>query len=221
MKKFDVHKIIEDQDKERKEQIKQRVFSQIDYPATKEKPKKRFYFKWAALAATSVCALCIAVVVPVLFGGGGEPDDNGRYCSQDDYVLNIVDYTLKDYGHQNNLDIKYFDWYDIAEDYVDFVFVNKNDETDVFCFEETLVIGDNYDMVTLYVTDNRTTIDFLELYNDWCNDSYVYNGVNIKLGQSDSNAYAKFEYKKFRYYVRLDVPQSKNVLIEYTKELIR
>lgn len=220
MKKFDVHEIIEDQDKERKEQIKQKVFSQIDYPVTEEKPKKVFSFKWAALAATSVCALCVAVIVPVLLGGG-EPEGNGRYCSQDDYVINMADYTIKDYGLQNNLNIMYFDWYDFAEDRADFVYVNKYDETDVFCVEEQLYRNDTDDKVTLYVTDNRTTMDFLEFYNDVCPNTYEYNGVNIGWGISTMNSFAKFEYKKFRYYVKLDEPRSETVLIEYTKELIR
>lgn len=224
MKEEEFHKTIEEQNPDHKKILFEKICSRIDIesqPKT-EKRRKIFSLKWVCIAAASICLLCVAIILPLALQNNDDvPADPNRYCSQEDYVYSLVDYTIKDYGLTHGKDIKFFDWYDFADDFQTSVYLNKNDKNDLICIEESIVNGETGDIVTLFVTDNRTKVDFLEWYTDSCKRTQEINGVTIMWEITTSYALAKFEYFGFRYYIQLDEPLSDTSMLDLAAELIR
>ena len=105
MKERNLHKIIEEQNTEEKKV----VWQDIEPNICQKKSSNSFFVRYKRLfVALASCFVCIAVILPVTLryikndqpGSGG--DDDPRYCTSDEYKIETVDQTLKQYALEFN-----------------------------------------------------------------------------------------------------------------------
>ena len=122
-KEQDFHRLIEQQDEERKDNIWKKINSQTDSEKDEvvsnsdntlalakslNMNKKSIMIMSAVLLLVVVLIIVTAVIIPKQKNGG----DRLRYCDADDYYMSTSDLNLDQYANQNSLDILYFDWYE-------------------------------------------------------------------------------------------------------------
>ncbi len=175
-----------------------------------------------------ICAaglLCILIIFLGLFFGLKEVsvDDfidkpNIRYCTVEDYYVIPVDQSIKQYSISNNLDLLYFDIYEKTEYFGD-VHYKLNETGEVICLYEEFY-DDNFALVSIYITDNRTECDITSGFNNICKSDAEINSVNIKWGMSNALAYAMFEYNGYKYYLDVDEIQIENYILTLVETLL-
>ena len=202
----DIHNLIEQQNCERKQSLwEDRIKYSIqldneDLVGTSGRAlvvnKKR-----KIIALSIIVFLLIAVLIIVFSIIYGRPS-KFRYCTSSDYTTDFYDNTLKEYSQQSNGELLYLNWYTEAFYYEDYIYkLKKNDE--IICFEEEIIDLTTANKVNIFVTDNYTTIDFLEEIKDICFQNAKINNVEIHWGENSSEGSAYFEYNSYVYYLML------------------
>ncbi|MDE7296664.1 MAG: hypothetical protein K2N84_05300 [Clostridia bacterium] len=185
-----------------------------DYFAPKPKPKRSPKF-WKILSACTSCAVVLILGLGLGLGLGlnrnpdvsqVEPPDNSvqlQYCSADDCDFEDGEYTLKQYAEVYNVELLYLDWYDTTEDYGKSLYTLKDSGAPV-CFKEFFMCPDaNY--ISVYITNNRTIMDFLPWFDAETGETTIINGVSVYYKSEAKNRLVNFEYKGYRYYLELDI----------------
>lgn len=203
-KEQDFHSLIEQQKSDEKERVWTRLSNKLNEETTVEiavLPKKRF---WTLKKVVSVCtSIVILVIIGIGLSIGLLPknEDVGRYCEQGDYYTIDSGYTLKEYSQINNNTILYFSWWEESEYYHDFEYrLYSTDE--VICFAEEIYDLDDV-FITLYITDNRTEIDFLD-FSNICSYTTTVNDVEIAYGTGAMESRGYFSYHGYKYYLTTD-----------------
>lgn len=205
MKEQDVHKLIEQQDPEHKqellEKIKLRIATEVvpeqaeSAPAPASRRKNRLTVIFASVL--TACLLCLAIVLPVTLS-----KPSNRYCAAGDYAEEVLTYNIKEYANRTNKALLYINMYDTADEVVTALNYNVKNHDDMIYLNEMLINGQTGEIITLYVTDNRTTVDVLNVWNI-CKTEININGVKVKINFSQSSL-AKFEYNGYCYYIQID-----------------
>ena len=104
---------------------------------TKQPVKRKLTMKIVSCAVAAVAAICLIVSLPFIIQNSKK--NSIRYCYTKDCIAEEVSYTIKDYAADNNLNLLYVDWYDIADEVQTKIYVNKDDRTDIIYFNEIIV----------------------------------------------------------------------------------
>lgn len=201
MREKDVHNLIEQQESEAKQRIYDSIKERADFSPSVKKRSRRI--KLAVLATVMTCLVVLAVVLPITLRGN--KDDGTRFCDASQYQVEQVTQTLKEYSQQNKSGMLYVDWYDDAEEVLTFCAYNVNDREDVIFFQEEITNGETGYKVKLYVTDNKTTVDTLEIFNN-CDRVLIFAGMNLNwtIDQVLNTTYIIFTHKGYTYYLEID-----------------
>lgn len=219
MKDYEIHKLIEQQNPEEKERLWQRIKAELDLPDSPPTPapvaaKPKVWKRWTAIAAALVCVITLSIVLPLTLGG-----ENERYCDFEHYTTASLEQNLGDYFSSNNKDLLSVDWYDIAEEVkTEYGHINE-DPNDVVFFKETIVNIETGEILMLYITDNRTRVDVLEIYHTDNNTTSVRN-VSVKYSSDGLYTRAMFEYNKNVYYLNIDVGNAQERLTEIIESML-
>lgn len=235
MREKDIHNLIEQQNPEAKQQIWEKIQSQMaeagsqpeeGVQPTKATATKTKQWKWAAVALAIVCVVTLSIVLPIVLrnddnGNGGGDGDGIRYCTMEQCKIEELGQTLREYSETHNKGFLYLDWYDNADEITTVYGYNKEDKNDIFYFSERIVNGETGDEVTVSVTDNKTRVDIFNRY--FCNyNEYPVKDVTVKC---PLNAYDKtcamFEYQKNIYYVELKEGDALNRLLEIIQDMLK
>lgn len=181
-------------------------------------PKRRRWFRMG-IAAACLCAVCLAVVLPVALHFMNA--DTGRFSSSTDYSYQEVNYTVREYAQTTGKNILHLPRYETADSVSTTLYTDKKDASDMICLEE--VITDNMGAtVTYYITDTRTTVDFLTTYFDICTNTSAREKVTVKwyyLDQTmDPISFAYFEYSGYRYFINEFYPADKESILRVVDE---
>ncbi len=126
---------------------------------------------------------------------------------------------MKEYSIQNNNEILFFDWY-LDTDFHESIITELIETKEIICLEETMTDMETGYNVTLKVTDTSTYIDFLDAYEElFVNEQYV-SEIRVEWGGSTFNAYARFEYNNYRYYLEIPNALEPSVTLEYVEQLL-
>ena len=201
MREKDVHNLIEQQESEAKQRIYDSIKERADFsPSVKKQPRR---IKLAVLATVMTCLVVLAVVLPITLRSN--KNDGTRFCDASQYQLEQVTQTLKEYSQQNNSGMLYVDWYDVAEDVQTQIAYNVDDHEDIIFFYEETTNGETGEKVMLYITDNKTSVDILENYQN-CNEEFSVadSVVNWTVNIVSSVTYIKFTHTDYIYYVHIN-----------------
>lgn len=201
MRERDVHNLIEQQESEAKQRIYGSIKERADFsPSVKKQPRR---IKLAVLATVMTCLVVLAVVLPITLRSN--KNDGTRFCDASQYQLEQVTQTLKEYSQQNNSGMLYVGWYDVAEDVQTQIAYNVDDYEDIIFFQEGIINGETGEEVMLYITDNKTSVDILENYQN-CNEeiSVADSVVNWTVNIVSSVTYIKFTHTDYTYYVHIN-----------------
>lgn len=207
MKERELHELIEQQDPEHKqellEKIKLRIATEVvpeqaeSVPAPAPRRKNRLTVIFASVLAA--CLLCLAVVLPITL----TQQHGNRYCVAGDYAEEVLTYNVKEYANRTNKALLYVDMYDTVDEVLTSLNYNVNDHNDMIYIHEMLMNGTTGELITLIITDNRTRVDVLAVW-DSCNTRTIINNVTVKTSVSVQAYRATFEYNGYRYYIQID-----------------
>lgn len=222
-KKF--HALIEQQNREKKVKAWNAISDKINegndveavhnHGAAVAAMKKRTLIPLSAVAAILFMAICLTLI----FLLPGNKKLKYRFCNSDDYSFVSTEETLREYSLRTGKPLLFFDWYDMTVScFSDVVELDATKE--IICFRETMLDMNRFLFVTLYVTDNRTEIDFLESYKSKCDSTFLLNNITVEWGKGNSIGYAKFEYEGFRYYLEIQADSTGELISNYVAELL-
>ncbi|MDE5562482.1 MAG: hypothetical protein K2J01_02920 [Clostridiales bacterium] len=226
MKNVDIDNIIESVNCDKKEEMRAQLHIRLDISQTEEpQPEKRrrfFDVKTAVLGAVSICAVCLAIVLPIALRNEptNTPPSNRYYYSASEFSRDDLGCTIKEYSEQTGKDILYIDWYDLAEGSVTEKFFLKDNKKDIIYIVEDLYHRETGDHVYLAVTEEQNYVDTLDLIQNSCPNNYEYNNINIDWSYNEMTAKACFEYNGYKYYVQLFMPTTEEGILDIVKEIL-
>lgn len=221
------HKLIEQQDCKRKEQVWERLKDQIEINTPSETvcengntvavSPKRFFIPIISAAAVLLCAVVLILIFTLK---PAAPSDGTRYCAESDYNIVDADMTLQEYAAENNLDILCFDWNEDTDSYsAEITKLIKDGE--IICFTEKITDEETGCPVRLSVTDNKTQVEFLKKFATNCNDLYQVNEIAVKWCDTRDESIATFEYKSYVYYISVIDPIEEEAVLSWVNKLIQ
>ncbi|MDE6618481.1 MAG: hypothetical protein K2K13_05610 [Clostridiales bacterium] len=226
MKNVDIDNIIESVNCDKKEEMRAQLHSRLDISQTEEpQPEKRrrfFDVKTAVLGAVSICAVCLAIVLPIALRNEptNTPPSDRYYYSESEFSRADLGCTIKDYSEQTGKDILYIDWYDLAEASVTEKVFLKDNKKDIIYITEDLYHRETGDHVYLAVTEEHNHVKTLDIIRDSCFWNYEYNNVNIKWSYDSLHSRAYFEYNGYKYYVQWFMPDTEEGILDIVKEIL-
>ncbi|MCH5158944.1 MAG: hypothetical protein J1F33_07100 [Clostridiales bacterium] len=220
MKDKDIDNAIENVNSEKKEAMRAQLYARVGIEDRREQQTKsspRFLnIKTLVFGLTGILAVCLAIVLPIaLLDKTTPPPQEGftytdAVISKDDLGL-----TIKEYAEQNEADILYIDWYDIAETCVTTKHFLPDDEDKIIYISEELYNGETGENVWLAVTDKNINVDILDHIEQMKGSYYEYNNIKIKWSyEFMSIARAYFEFKDYKYYVQLFYPLAEQDILD-------
>ena len=204
MKDKDVHKHIEEIDKENKEIRFQRICESLTFSkntaSSKNANSNKHNKKILICSILAVCS-CLVIVSTILVIIGNF-SNKIRYYSSNDCVYQMSEYTLKDYTQKMNKSLLYFDWYDTADEIITNVYKDKDNR---YVYIEEIITDFTKELIaTVYITDNKTEVDFLKAKSDECELNANINNIQIRYHKIfPSQIFAFFQYKDNNYFISL------------------
>lgn len=218
------HKLIEKQNAEEKEAVRQRLQTELEFCKTAE--RKSFFVRnkrW--LFALAACFVCIAIVVPVSLKyvalnkdiEGGE--DQPRYCTSDDYEIAPFDKTLKEYSFSLDIPTLYLDWYDTNGEHESTGYFDIETH-EVLCVKEWVFNGETGDDVQIYLIKNNIIMDFVDENIKILSNKKVLDTVSISWVMTSFEAKAYFEYQDYCYYLYFYYPMSEQTIFDVVQQML-
>ncbi len=221
-KKDQLHQWIESGNEEEKARVLSRIKGELAKEAPPTVARKKLSFKKiASIAAAAVVTLGIGVFSAIYFskqGGVNTPKDENRYCASNEYSEMSTELTLKEYALQTEQNILYFDWYENAAELRNKTY-EMNDTKEVICFKEEMLNIQTGTYINLYVTDDKTELEELSAYNMCVSENTILN-IKVNYVYKRAEGLVKFEYNGYRYYLRVDMPQSEQAMFALVEELL-
>ena len=219
MKDIDIDNTIENTGCEKKEQLRAQLHTRIGLPQQDEEQikstRRGFRLKAVALGIAAMCAVCLAIVLPISLRNNAPTLSNNRYTySVDDCLADNMGLTIKEYSEQTGKNILYIDWYDIAEECLTKKYFLPDKEDEIIYITEDLLNGETGDHVRLSIVSTNTSIDELDTFRDFCTLNYKFNGIIIYWVYNFDISRAYFEYSGYKYYLRLDYPMSEQSILD-------
>ena len=218
------HKMIEKQNAEEKEAVRQRLQTELELCKTTE--RKSFFVRnkrW--LFALAACFVCIAIVVPISLKyvalnkniEGGE--DQPRYCTSGDYEIAPFDKTLKKYSQSLEQPFLYLDWYDFGETSKRNSYIDKENK-EILCVCEKIFNLNTGDDVQIYVIKKDIIMDFVDNNVKMMSNIQNIQGISVFWRTAGFEAYAYFEYENYNYYLNLFYPMSEQTIFDVVQQML-
>lgn len=230
-KKHSIHDILEEQESNSKNNMWNNVENRLEEESHDNRyvPHKRFSWKkFCSIAASFVVVLGITLFsvfhfLPQGQGTGGTPsiseEPKGRYCTQADYSVQKIEQSIKEYSVKSNKNLLYLDWYEKADLLEDYCYL-LNDTGEIICYNEKILNGETGDYIKIFITDNYTEIDSLEVITKNSNREVEIENILIKYGYNYAFAYSIFEYKDHRYFLEIEQPLTETAILDFVAEMI-
>lgn len=229
-KKF--HELIEKQNQEEKQRVWEKIKSrEFATPARLDFSYKNSKDKWklGRYLLISLSALIIIGVTTFTFirffpfnnagtDNSSSVENKDRYCDSSQYDKVTTNINLQQYGQEIGKELLYFDWYEETDYLVNKIYRMK-DTGEIICFTEDIVDFNTGSMISIWVTDNRTRVDVLDIEEEQTIEAVV-KGVEIRLLSGNRKANAYFEYEDYRYYLQVEDPMEEDSIIEYVELLL-
>ena len=200
----------------------QKIESKLHLSAKKAEKKPNIWhniaFRRTAIAAMAVLIVCLAIVIPLALKDKDKPDV--RYCYMADCEMIELDCNARDYASQNSSSILFVDWYDVAEEVITTLYVNKADNQDIVYIEEVIINGETGDQIKLSVCNVSTKVDILEGYASYCGNESIVKSIKVKWGRNNKVSSAFFEYNGYKYYLELSYPMTENAILEIVEAML-
>lgn len=202
MRKRDIDYVIENQDRDEKQALYEKLKQRLNLPDSQPKSsRKRLSMPWKiSLASILVLVVCLAITLPIVLKDGSELD---RYCSSADCIEIELECTLKDYAEQTGRPLLYVHWYDVSEDTQTFLYTNINNANDMVYMQEMFMNSETGDIVCLFLSDSHTRVDALDIYHNNCTNKFNVKNVSINWCDATTESLAFFEYQGYRYYIEI------------------
>jgi len=214
--------MIESQNSEYKKAVHEKLQRRLNLSTEQTQHKvgftRFFTLRRTVLAAMAVVILCLAVVIP--FTLKDKDKSKIRYCYSADCEKVDVSYTIKDYGLQNNAPVLFVDWYDVAEEVVTSLYLDKDNNENVVYFEELIINGETGNVIKLSFCDLSTKVDVLEGYENSCDSETMIKKKKILWKHTQKLSKAYFEHKGYKYYLELAYPTSENAILEIIETML-
>lgn len=216
------HNLIESDNPEYKKAVYQKIESKLHLSAKKAEQKPNIWrniaFRRTAIAAMAVLIVCLAVIIPLALKDKDKPDV--RYCYTADCEMIELDCNARDYASQNSSSILFVDWYDVAEEVITTLYVNKADNEDIVYIEEVIINGETGDIIKVSVCDVSTKVDILEAYANICVVEAMIKGNKVLWRYDMMLSKAFFEYNGYKYYLELSYPMTENAILEIVEAML-
>lgn len=223
-KKQDINSLIEEQDKETKNRIFEKIQDRlvdndedISQPNQNVLVKKVFRQKRNIVILSAVLIVILASILIPLLLHKNNPVDNFRYCTEADYYVEDSEQSIGQYVTANDKDILYFDVenkYELLQSQ-QYKLITTNE---IICLNEELIDQDY--IFSMYVTDNFTELDFSKNYADVCSYKRQIKATEIFYGSDLVNSYAKFEYNGYIYYLNVFENTNEDYVLSLVIELL-
>lgn len=203
------------------EELKRRYPQYVEQSDKKQARKRKFAF----ISAIAVAAVCVAIIVPcaVLLpnrnNGSNSGDGTNRYCTQDEYKKDDVDFTIVEYRASHDLNFLYFDWYEFGEDISTVCYISKSDK-EVLGLEEQAYLPKLNAVVQLSITQANVYLSEFDATITNCIREYAVEKHMVKWDINDSVATCVFEDKGYRYFIQVMPTSDENRLFELVAELL-
>ena len=223
MRDIDIDNIIENADCEKKEQLQAQLHTRIGLPQQEEwrsKSNRRvFNLKAVGFGIAGMLAVCLAIVLPISLRNNTPPSQNRYTYTAADFSQGKLGMTIKEYSESSRKNILYLDWYDIADECESTKYFLPKEEENIIYISESICNGETGDRVWFAVVAVNISVDELD---DFCDNyvlSYEHNNTKINWSYSIDISKAYFEYKGYKYYVKLDYPMSEQAILDIVKEM--
>lgn len=224
MKDIDIDNIIESVNCEKKEEMRAQLhsrlkLSQAEDPQTK-KTRRFFGVKAAVFGAVGICAVCLAIVLPIALRNKSSNTPDRYYYTESEFSSDDLGCTIKEYAEQTGKNILYLDWYETGGAYVTEKHFLKDNKNDIIYITEEVYNGETGDQVYLAVTEKKNYVDTLDHIQNLCPNKYEYNNINIDWSYNEVSSKACFEYNGYKYYVRLFEPAGEEAILDIVKDML-
>ncbi len=236
MKEIDVHRLIEEQDKEEKdalfEMVQQKTADISVVPARtvhkQQTVNRKRFFKFASIAVAFLLVLGLAIGLPITLKKGNsnynpvkDPVDTtpDRYFNTSDCVISDMKMNVKEYAESQSKELLFLDWYENAGFLETGYYVNKQDYNDLVYIKENIQNGDTGDMVTMYITDTHTQLEVLQTISTFCSKDSNINDTAIKWNADRQKGAAVFKYKDHKYYLELQYPFNETDILDIVESM--
>lgn len=211
MKEYKIDNAIEGVNRERKEELRVQLRLDLDLSQTEEpqvKSRRFINVKTFALGFAGICAVCLAIVLPISLRTVPQEQSPERFSSTTQLTYSDLGCTLKEYGEQTGKNLLYVDWYDVAGELVTEKYYLPENKDRTIYLSEYIYNEETGDQLLFRITDMYTHVDYLDAFRNVCLNDYEYNNVKMKLGADSGETRAFFEYDGYNYYVSLQYPTS-------------
>jgi len=216
------HNLIESDNPEYKKAVYQKIESKLNLSAKKAEKKPNIWhniaFRRTAIAAMAMLIVCLAIAIPLALKDKDKPDV--RYCYMADCEKIELDCNAMEYASQNSSSILFVDWYDVAEEVITTLYVNKADNQDIVYIEEVIINGETGDIIKVSVCDVSTKVDILEAYANICVVEAMIKGNKVLWRYDMMLSKAFFEYNGYKYYLELSYPMIENAILEIVEAML-
>lgn len=197
MKDKDIHRLIQEQNKEENDALFERIQSKLgisSQPQTQVKSKQKFNYKILTLASALVLVLCLAVVLPIVL----QMDEGPLRYSATNISSEVTDCILKEYIQNHNISALYLDW-NIVDERITTRYYDTDDYDQTVYFSEFLVNGETGYSLKYYIISQNIIVDGADFEQTAYTDEVIVRGVNVSYSLGFT-CLAKFEYQGYKYY---------------------
>ncbi|MDE7164413.1 MAG: hypothetical protein K2O04_03215 [Clostridiales bacterium] len=225
MKDKRIDNAIESINSDRKKEMRAQLHSRVDIPQQEQAQTKSmrrvFNAKTVVFGALGICAVCLAIILPITLSGTTSQPSGGRYNYVASELLHDdLGCTLKEYVEQTDKNILYIDWYDVADDCLTEKYFLPDNENNIIYIREDLYHGETGDHVALAVIARDNSVDWLDSNREGLVQNYVCNNTRVYWGYEVSLARAYFEYNGYNYNILLYEPMTEDAILDIVKEML-
>ena len=176
------------------------------------------YSRKKLILILGIVILCVVLALSSYFIWRFVSTPKQRYCTINDYYAEDTSVTIKDYAAANKKQIKYIDWYNEIEYFYGQHYKLKTNN-EIVCLYEQVVNSDGL-FCHLYVTDNLTELDILNMFIMLCKEQIENSVVSLLYGTDTQSSYVMFEYQHYKYYLQAEGIFDQNYILNLVNDLL-
>ena len=175
-----------------------------------QKKKRRKKFLTGILSVATVIVVTLAIVLPLVI----QPQEReSRYNNLEELLDETLDCTLKEYYLTNNQVVLCLDWYEHADDLYTARCYEKGKQSKTVYLYESFVDGNTGYGVEITVMKRNIVIEYLDDRFEAYQTTTI-NNCQITYAMGRDFSLAKFEYKGYKYYLKIIDSTSLDFLVQ-------